>query len=190
LVAEPERDWTKDEVPRVDPYDLLVAQVVVRAGFVRCPFCRVLLEYCLGRCTLLGPSRVECPRCGRMLRSHRKEWAEMSGGERGNFLWLSFAFTLLCTFLGFIIGLTTLDARNVRRVYEDSAWLILGFPVTIIAVQAIRLLNSYTRARFPGGVPQRPTWWSLDFNLRWKLLPLMIVLPQIVAAWLYIVPRL
>ena len=114
----------------------------------------------------------------------------MSGGERGNFLWLSFVFSAFFTFLGFMVGLTTFQQWDVHLMYKDLGWLTLGFPVSIVVVQLIRLLNSHTRTRFPGSAPQRPKWWSPDFNLRWKLLLLMIVVPQIVAGWLYILPRL
>jgi hypothetical protein len=192
MAAERERDWTKDEVPQVDPYDLLIAQVVARAGFVRCPFCRVLLDYCPFRCSCLGPSRLECPRCGRVLISHRKEWAHLSGAERWELLWITLGYLAGVCLVGFTTASATFRAWGMPfQLWENLGGLcVLGFAVAVVAVQAIRIFNSRFRSRFPDREPYRPAWYSLDFNIRWKLLLLIIVAPQLVAAWLYVLWRL
>src|SRR5438046_1094284 len=90
-----EGDWAKGAVRDVDPHDFIIAQVVVRGGWVRCPFCRVLLDFCPIRCSCLGPSRLECPQCSRVLLSHRKEWADTPWKERGGFVWLSLGYLVV-----------------------------------------------------------------------------------------------
>src|SRR5262249_27717468 len=156
---------------------LMIAEVVVRGGWVRCPFCRLLLDFCLLRCTRLGPSRLECPRCNHLLISHRKEWAEMTWSERWAFVWDSLLYAVSVSVVGFVVVLFLFPRLSLGYLLVNEVlfgFVPLAFAGSVVGVQLTRLLNSYSRSRYAPREASRPTFWSMDFHMQSKFLFLIL----------------
>jgi hypothetical protein len=161
-------------------------EVVVRGGgFVRCPCCRALLEFCVWGYSGLGPSTVQCPHCEEVCLSHRRNWAEMAWRERFQYVWLSFAYMGAAALSGFFA--TTL-ACNVYLIHsplvEMPAMAAAFWALFVAGIQIYRLLRSLSHTRCNSRQPGIPSLLNPDFGLQWKLLVLQVTTSIVLCAWL------
>jgi hypothetical protein len=159
-----------------------VPEAVVRGGRVACPFCRGRVEICLSGYSGLGPSLLKCHRCGEVMISHRREWAELGWRVRLNYVGISLVYAMVSLMTGLMIGGASWP-NSSPSTHIAFRWLLVGSPIAVIAIQTVRVFQSLSRTRWGPGVPRSTGFWTLDLGMQWKFLLLQIlasiVLPPI-----------
>ena len=88
-------------------------------GQVHCPFCLKIIEITpIGLSTFLGPSLLQCPKCGQFLISHRREWNSRSSAGKAWYVAVSLVYVGFCTAISF--GCTWLPCAVAR---STQMWL-------------------------------------------------------------------
>jgi hypothetical protein len=149
-----------------------VPEAVVRGGRVGCPFCRGRVDTCLVGFSRLGPSLLKCHRCGEVMLSHRREWAEMSRRDRFGFVWATLGYAMLSLITGYFMAFVT-GSRGTALL--ALIWMILFSPVAVFGIQSARVVRSLHRTRSGRAAPQSTGFWTLDLGMQWKFLLLQIL---------------
>lgn len=145
---------------------------------VHCPECGRALDahmYCLF--TGLGPSRVECPKCGCAFESKRKEWNDLHWMGKLRFFALSVFYALILGLTGGIFWVLTGPegfAPPETSSPDPFALLkmlpgIVGVVIAIAAVQIYRIITSLRRQRETDQASFRATFWNLQLNVQLKM---------------------
>jgi hypothetical protein len=166
-----------------------VPQAVARGGrWVACPYCRGRIEICLWGYSGLGPSLLECHRCGEVMLSHRREWAEMTWQDRLGYVWMSLIYAGLSLFTGGLAGYASWGDRRPLPTVART-WLLLLSPVAVFSVQTFRVLRSMYRTRRGRPTPHSTSLCSLDLGLQWKFVFLQILASIVLPTICYLVYR-
>jgi hypothetical protein len=122
----------------------------------------------VGLSTLLGPSLLQCRKCGRLVLSHRREWRDRSAAARAWYVAVSLAYVGGCAALAFGC---TLFASLVKGA--GSVWLpacaAAAWGTSVAGLQIWRVIRSVRRT---GAVERRAHssgFWNLDFFLPQKV---------------------
>jgi hypothetical protein len=119
----------------------------------------------------LGPTLIECRKCGTVIRTNFTEWPALTRGRKA---WYIFASLVYSACGGFIGGLGLIFAVGMMNPRADDSWVPLLFgvwAVLIAVIQCVRVVRSIRRVRdavlVAGGPAAR-----LDVNVQ---VPLMCV---------------
>jgi hypothetical protein len=196
LKKEPSRDIGQASVPHTPQAERAEGDVGSRLGLelprsagawwvgqVHCPFCLALVETTLvGISTLLGPSLLQCRKCGRPFVSHRREWRDRGALGRAWYVGVSLGYVLICAGLAFLVTLVACALARVPIGWFPACGAAL-WGTAVIVLQVWRVARSARRTRSSERIAHRPTFWSLDFFLPQKVL-LGMILSAGVLAWL------
>jgi hypothetical protein len=139
-------------------------------GQVHCPFCLNLIETTLvGLSTFLGPSLVQCRKCGRLLLSHRWEWRDRGVAGKAWYVAVSLVWIGVCAVLSF--GCTwgaCVLARAPQAWLPGLAAAVWGTAVAGLQTwrvgRSLRRTSGVVRQAHPSG------FRNLDFFLPQKVL--------------------
>jgi hypothetical protein len=147
-----------------------------------CPNCHSLFEMRMLACSSgLGPSEIDCLRCGKPIQTDRTEWADMSTGQR---IWF-FAMTLIyVVMLGEITGnfvdgswqLWNLEPDIVNLDYGSRVFQVAAGVggVMALSLQIARVTMSNRRLLADRKLSVREFVFGLQWNLQFKCLLLLI----------------
>jgi hypothetical protein len=152
-------------------------------GQVHCPFCWQLIETTLiGLSTLLGPSLLQCRKCGRLLVSHRQEWSDRSGAAKAWFVAVSLIYVAGCAGLAFVCTWCACVIVRAPVVWLPAA-AATAWGTGVASLQIWRVASSHRRTGGGERRAHRPGFWSLDFFLPQKV-SAGIALSAAALAWL------
>jgi hypothetical protein len=153
-----------------DDLQLPTATATWFQGQVHCPFCLRLLETTLiGLSTRLGPSVLQCPSCGRLLVSHRCEWADGDLDAKVRYVVISLLYLPVCA--GLALGSTWCACAILQAPWVWPSILAATFWAAAVGgLQVGRLARSRRRVGGLRRAAHRPSFWSLDLFLPQKVL--------------------
>lgn len=152
-------------------------------NFHSCPHCQFPIEIRLfWVSTLLGPSQINCPKCGGELQLGRSEWADMTLNGRIWFLLVSAIYVLMVgvltgNFVDQIWQLWSMDARIVNMRTESPIFQTAAYlgGLAVIPVQLYRIIASYRRSSAPQKLTMSEFLFGLQWNLQAKCLLLLLL---------------
>jgi hypothetical protein len=135
----------------------------------------------VGLSTLLGPSLLQCRRCGRLLLSHRREWADRTARGKAWYVNVSLVYVVgLAAFAYLLYAFACSLARYPSWRLPAVGAALVG--TATAALQAYRVARSLRRTRPAQRAPQRPSFWNLDWCLPQKVFA-VLALSTALLAW-------
>lgn len=117
----------------------------------------------------LGPSEVQCSKCGEVFNTELREWKNMNASQKCLYIFLSIFYSLILGFTFSLAALSIIDYVNQISdpLFPSNKLLLLCtvlFSLLIIGIDIIRIELSNHRFETPLQEPMKVSFWTWQTN--------------------------